>query len=162
MKGKAALLPLLLTVFFLAAAGGFAADQKDITRVASQLSCFCGTCPHLVVTQCGCGTADKIMQEVGTMLDKGMTDKQIIQSFVDRYGNTVLSSPPKSGFNLTAYLIPFGAFLLGGTVLVAFLKHQRNEKGQGPKPPSQNYSEKQGTEDERYNDLLDQELDKRK
>jgi cytochrome c-type biogenesis protein CcmH len=162
MKRTVAVLLLLLGALLLTSAAGFAAEEKDIERVASQLSCYCGTCPHLVVTQCGCGTADKIMKEVGTMLDQGMTDKQIIQSFVDRYGNTVLSSPPKSGFNLTAYLIPFGAFLLGGTVLVAFLKHQRNGKDQGPKPP-QGYSEKPlGTEDERYNELLNQELDKRK
>lgn len=161
MKRAAPVLLLLLGVL-LTAATSFAAAEKDILRVSERLSCFCGTCPHLVVTQCGCSQADKVMKEVGEMLDKGMTDQQIVQSFVDRYGNTVLSSPPKSGFNLTAYLIPFGAFLLGGTVLVAFLKHQRNGKDQGPKPP-QGFSEKPpGKDDERYDELLNQELDKRK
>ena len=156
MKRDAILL-LMLGAYLLTSAVSFAAEEKDIERVATKLSCFCGTCPHLQVNKCGCGTADKIMKEVGTMLDQGMTDNQIIQSFVDRYGNTVLSSPPKSGFNLTAYLIPFAAFLLGGTVLVTFLKHQKvSEPPQAsPKGPFE-------SEDERYDELLNRELDKRK
>src|SRR5438874_4916163 len=95
---KAKNLTLIAFFLFLGAHFGFAANPEDIDRVASRLSCYCGTCPHLVATQCGCSNAEAMKAEVGKMLDSGMTEQQIIQSFVDRYGNTVLSSPPKSGF----------------------------------------------------------------
>lgn len=159
---------IVLAIFLIIGAQfAFAADPKDVDRVASKLSCFCGTCPHLVVTQCGCSSADKIKTEVASMLDKGMSDKQIVQSFVDRYGNTVLSAPPRSGFNLTAYMIPFAAFLLGGTVLVAFLKHQKNGKNDddqgGPdKPQSGSRKMPIAPEDEYYGEILSKELDRRK
>jgi cytochrome c-type biogenesis protein CcmH len=104
------------------------ADSKPrMEDVAGKLSCFCGTCPHLVVTQCGCSTADQIKAEVQKKIDAGMTETQIIDSFVAQYGQTVLSAPPKRGFELTAWMFPFLAFFLGAGLLVTFLKRQRKE-----------------------------------
>ena len=93
--------------------------------VAGRLSCFCGTCPHLVVTACGCSTADKIKADIQQKIDAGMSEDQIVASYVAQYGQTVLSAPPKSGFNLTAWILPFLAFAVGGVFLLSFLKRQR-------------------------------------
>ena len=99
MKFRNLLLPLLiiLTLSYYA----LAASQPTVDAVASKLSCYCGTCPHLVVSKCGCSVADQIKGEIQKKIDAGMTESQIVDSFVAEYGQTVLSTPPKAGFNLT-------------------------------------------------------------
>ena len=39
------------------------------------------------------------------------SDNAILQSFVDRYGPTILAAPTMSGFNLTAWITPFAVLL---------------------------------------------------
>ena len=48
------------------------------------------------------------------MLESGLTVDQIVQQQIEKYGETVLSAPTKNGFNLTAWVIPFGALMIGG------------------------------------------------
>jgi cytochrome c-type biogenesis protein CcmH len=104
-----------------------AAPKPTMDQVASKLSCYCGTCPHLVVTECGCGTAAQIKADVQKMIDSGMTQDQIIKAYIAKYGDTVLAAPPKNGFNLTAWILPFFAFAGGFVMLAFFLKRQKEE-----------------------------------
>lgn len=136
-----------------------AGDSKPtVDSVASKLSCYCGTCPHLVVTKCGCSLADQIKGEVQKKIDAGMTESQIIDSFVAEFGQTVLAAPPKSGFNLTAWSIPFLAFILGGAVLFAFLKNQKKNGSQDGPP----VSPRPRNEEDSYRAKLLEELENRK
>lgn len=132
--------------------------KPTLEGVASKLSCWCGTCPHLVVTQCGCSTADQIKAEVQKKIDAGMTETQIIDSFIAEHGQTVLATPPKSGFNLTAWLLPFLGFVIGGTVLFAFLRNQQKAR---PKTDPQT-PPPAGGEEERYRERLLKELESRR
>jgi len=136
-----------------------AGGKPRMEDVAGRLSCFCGGCPHLVVTECGCSVADKIKADVAKRLAAGETEDQIIQSYVAQYGQTVLAAPPKSGFNLTAWLIPFLAFGIGGTVLVSYLIKQRKLpeiSAEGPEPS------KGDEKDAHYRKLLEKELQQRR
>jgi cytochrome c-type biogenesis protein CcmH len=111
------------------------------------------------VSQCGCSTADQIKSDIKKMIDQGMTEDQIIKSYVAQYGDTVLAAPPQKGFHLTAWLIPFAGFLIGGIVLFTFLKRQQ-EKPEDK--PSVDPEHKKQEQDEHYRRLLDEELEKRK
>ena len=51
------------------------------------------------------------------MLESGLTVDQIVRQQVEKYGETILSAPSKKGFNLTAWVIPFGAIMIGGVGL---------------------------------------------
>lgn len=51
--------------------------------------------------------------EIARMLDEGKTEKEILAAFTDKYGLTVLSMPGTSGFNLTAWIMPFVALAIG-------------------------------------------------
>ncbi len=143
-----------------------AAKKPTMEEVASKLSCYCGTCPHLVVTKCGCSTAEQIKVDVQRMIDQGMSEKQIIQWYVDKYGETVLAAPPTKGFNLTAWAVPFLAFFAGGFVLFSFLKKQqrggeRDEEGTTATPGIQPAAP-ETAEDAEYRRRLEEELDRRK
>jgi cytochrome c-type biogenesis protein CcmH len=137
------------------------AATATLDGVANKLSCFCGTCPHLAVSQCTCSKADEIRAEIKQKIAQGMTEQQIINSFVAEYGQTVLSAPPKSGFNLSVWMIPFLAFVVGGIVLFAFLKNQqRPPEDQPPTGPSK--MPDQGDADEEYRQRLKDELEQSK
>ena len=64
--------------------------------------------------------------ELGKLVDQGLSDEQIITHFVDKYGTPVLAAPPASGFNLTAWIMPFAALALGALLAVYFLRQFRS------------------------------------
>ena len=55
-------------------------------------------------------------------ITRGQSTEQIIQSFVTQYGEQVLASPPKRGFNLAAWVLPIAAILGGGGVISIALR----------------------------------------
>lgn len=57
---------------------------------------------------------------IRTSIDQGMSKQQIIDALVADFGEDVLATPPKSGFGLTAWLVPIGV-ALAGLVLVPVL-----------------------------------------
>lgn len=155
---KLSWIPFVLAVLFLAVPA-LSDNKPKMEDVAGKLACYCGTCPHLVVSKCGCGTAEQIKKDVQKMIDQGMTEQQIIDSYVAQYGQTVLAAPTGSGFNLTAWLLPFMAFAFGGVVLFKFLKRQQGPPpptGGEPKPPESS------AEDEEYREMLRKEMEKKR
>lgn len=58
--------------------------------------------------------------ELVAALDRGDNDDLTLQSFVQKYGPTVLAAPTKTGFDRVAWITPYVA-LLAGLALVAFI-----------------------------------------
>ena len=92
-------------------AGAIMADLENA------LMCKCDDKCGKVLINCTCSTAAKTRKKFTKMLESGITVEQIIQQQITEYGETVLSSPTKAGFNLTAWVMPFGALLIGGVGL---------------------------------------------
>jgi len=90
-----------------------------------------------------------------------MSEQQIIQAFIAEHGETVLAAPPRSGFSLTAWMLPFLAFLAGGFVLFTFLKRQQKPP-EDPPPANSPHKSKKSETDEHYRQRLNDELEKRK
>jgi cytochrome c-type biogenesis protein CcmH len=149
---------VVLLVFCYSIAG---AATATLDGVANKLSCFCGTCPHLAVSICTCSKADEIKAEIKQKIAQGMTEQQIVNSFVAEYGEVALSTPPKRGFNLTAWMIPFVAFIVGGIVLFTFLKRQQRPPDDQP-PTGPSKKSDQSDEDDEYRQRLNEELEQRK
>jgi cytochrome c-type biogenesis protein CcmH len=55
-----------------------------------------------------------------TDIAAGMTDQQVTDEFVAKYGATVLAAPTTKGFDLVAWIAPFAVFAaaLLGTILL--------------------------------------------
>ena len=109
---------LLLLVVLLPATAVYAAvDTKDVEK---ELMCQCGC--TMVVDVCDCGTADQMRDKIAGMLSDGQDKGSIVAYFVDQYGEKVLATPTKQGFNLVAWIGPFVAVLAGGTGLFFLLR----------------------------------------
>jgi len=108
---------LLLAALLPATAAYAAADTKDVEK---ELMCQCGC--TMVVDVCDCGTADQMREKIAGMLSDGQDKGSIVAYFVDQYGEKVLATPTKQGFNLVAWIGPFAAVLAGGTGLFFLLR----------------------------------------
>ncbi|HEY2932191.1 MAG TPA: cytochrome c-type biogenesis protein CcmH [Acidobacteriota bacterium] len=113
----------LLALMILTISPSIAGVTKEqVQDVTSQLVCLCG-CGNKTVSVCGCGLADQTTKEVEKMLQEGKTKEQILAQYVNKGGISVLAAPPKSGFNLTAWVLPFLGIFVAGVFLVVKMKH---------------------------------------
>lgn len=111
---------LLIVLLSFPSAGVSAATLSDISK---QVICQCGC--TLVLANCThseCMSRDNMTTQIAESLAQGLSEKKIIQNFVAQYGEQVLASPPKRGFNLTAWIAPFAAIILGGGVIYFSLR----------------------------------------
>jgi cytochrome c-type biogenesis protein CcmH len=92
-----------------------------MTTLSHQLMCQCG-CAQLLgeCDHVGCPDRDKELSELTTNMAAGLTDQQIMDTFVAKYGATVLAAPTTRGFDLVAWIAPFAVFAaaLLGTILL--------------------------------------------
>jgi cytochrome c-type biogenesis protein CcmH len=87
--------------------------------VGSELMCQCG-CSMTVATciqAMTCTMAEGMMADIQTQLDAGKSKGEILDGFVSQYGESILATPRKSGFSLTAWLTPFAALIVGAAVV---------------------------------------------
>jgi len=122
MRVKIGVLLIILAASLLLAAP---ASASSITAedIAEELVCQCScnsvlaNCEHEV-----CTARDAMMASITQQLAQGKAKGEIIQSFVDLYGQQVLSAPPRRGFDLVAWVLPFAGIALGGGVIYLMLR----------------------------------------
>ena len=110
------------TLFFILIVSPLAlgADRDRFKDLSEQFICLCG-CNMGTLNMCvmiHCGHAVPMRAELKQMIDDGKSDEIITTAFVQKYGKGVLSAPPMSGFNLSAWIMPFAALAFGLVVVV--------------------------------------------
>lgn len=97
--------------------------EKRMMVLAEDLRCL--VCQNESLASSHAELAEDLRQEVREQIKKGMTDKEIIDYLVARYGDFVLYDPPFKNTTLLLWLGPF-LLLLGGAVwLVLQLRKRR-------------------------------------
>lgn len=112
------LLQLALIAVIAIAFMGADVDAR-FNKLGHQLMCMCGC--NQVLLECnhvGCAYSERMRNELTAGLERGDNDSLILQSFVQKYGNTVLSAPSSSGFNVIAWIMPFAVFALATAIAV--------------------------------------------
>jgi cytochrome c-type biogenesis protein CcmH/NrfF len=64
--------------------------------------------------------------ELMTAVERGDSDSLVEQSFVQKYGPTVLAAPTNTGFDRTAWIVPFVALALGLSFVVLVVRSWKN------------------------------------
>ena len=90
-------------------------SEETVHDVAAQLRCV--VCQSLSVADSPSETAHQMKAIIRERLAAGESPEQVKAYFVDKYGTWILLSPPRQGFNLLVWIVPF-AGLAGGLVLV--------------------------------------------
>jgi cytochrome c-type biogenesis protein CcmH len=133
---------LVYAAVFLIAGGSLwvpiARAQKTdrAKQVGMKLMCVCG-CAQVLV-QCNhlnCPSSTPELKELDERIASGASDDMIIQDFVQGYGVQVLSSPPNTGFNRVAWLLPSVVFALGLGVIALVINQWRKRPALAAAPP---------------------------
>ena len=103
-------LSLLSCLIFAISCGFQETDEEIAQRIDRTL--MCPVCPAETLDQSQSELAKQMKSVIRSQLSEGKTDQEIIDYFVQRYGEEVLSSPPKSGSTLIAWITPVVILIL--------------------------------------------------
>ncbi|HMC06645.1 MAG TPA: cytochrome c-type biogenesis protein CcmH [Solirubrobacterales bacterium] len=131
--------PLLVAVVLLLAApvaassgtmANPASPKTTLPDVEDDVMCpVCGTALNLSSSP----QADRERAFIRREIVAGKTKDQIKSELVAQYGTAVLAEPPKSGFDLTAWLVPGAAILLAAiAIAIGLWRWRRAGRSGGP------------------------------
>jgi len=123
IRGLAGVLATLLLLAGAAAAAPV--DETTVHDVAAQLRCV--VCQSLSVADSPSETASQMRGIIRERLAAGESPAEVRAYFVEKYGEWILLAPPKSGFNLLVWVVPFAGLGLG-LVLVAVVLRRWSRK----------------------------------
>jgi cytochrome c-type biogenesis protein CcmH len=92
------------------------------------LACNCGCTLDVFTcrtTDFSCTYSPKLHREVLALRSQGKSAQQVIDAFVEEYGEKALMAPKPKGFNLAGYLVPGAAIATAGAALVLLISRRR-------------------------------------
>ena len=112
---------------------GALAQESDVTAndvTANEVndiaqSLWCPLCSGVRLDSCYLSACIQMKDEIALMLEEGKEESEIQQYFLDQYGPQILGEPPREGFNLLAWILPFLVLLGGAVFLVLRLRPTR-------------------------------------
>lgn len=106
--------------------------EQAVHDVAAQLRCV--VCQNLSVADSPSEMASQMRAIVRERLRAGESPEQVVEYFVDRYGEWILLSPRRQGFNLLVWLGPVVA-VAAGLAIVGVLLRRWTRRGPGAAAP---------------------------
>jgi cytochrome c-type biogenesis protein CcmH len=89
------------------------------------IRCQCGCTLDVYTcrtTDFSCQVSPAMHADIRSLVDGGYTAQEILDSFVDTYGERALMSPRAQGFNIVGYVAPFAALAAGAVAVVVVLR----------------------------------------
>ncbi|HEX9818578.1 MAG TPA: cytochrome c-type biogenesis protein [Methylomirabilota bacterium] len=115
-------------------------DDPQVYEVAAELRCV--VCQNLSVADSPSEMATQMRAIVRERLAAGDTPAQVRQYFVERYGEWILLSPPRRGFNLLVWLAPLVAVVVGLGLVALLLRRWTARRRPAPPPVDAAMSER--------------------
>ena len=134
---RAALRLLVAAALVAAATSSASAQSKTVSEetvheVAAQLRCV--VCQNLSVADSPSEMAGQMRAIIRERLAAGESPDAVQAYFVQRYGEWILLSPPRRGFNLLVWLLPLVA-VAAGLAIVAILIARWTRRPRGAAEP---------------------------
>ncbi|MEX2152253.1 MAG: cytochrome c-type biogenesis protein CcmH [Gemmatimonadaceae bacterium] len=104
-----------------------------------RIRCQCGCTLDVFTcrtTDFSCQVSPSMHRDVMALVEGGYTAEEILDAFVNVYGERVLMAPTREGFNLLGYVVPGIAIGIGAIVLAVMIRRWRRPVAAGASPPS--------------------------
>jgi cytochrome c-type biogenesis protein CcmH len=98
--------------------------EKRMIGLAENLRCL--VCQNESLASSHAELAEDLRREVREQMSKGLSDKEIIDYLVSRYGDFVLYEPPLKSYTLLLWFGPFALLLTGIGMLVYQMRKRRD------------------------------------
>ena len=115
---------LILLILSVGLQTSYADEQLEnqVRKIAHQLRC--PTCQAMSVKESEAGIAVNMKNKIRTMLEEGRSEAEILDFFVERYGEWILRSPQKKGFNLLLWVLPGVLIIFSALMVYLYLRKQ--------------------------------------
>ena len=124
---------LVVALVFALWVGAVQAQSADeeLEREAQAIDkmIMCPVCPAETIDQAQVEISFQMRAVIREMLAGGKTRGDILDYFVDRYGEDILAAPPKSGVNLVAWILPVVGVVAGLAVLFLVARSMTGSRG---------------------------------
>jgi cytochrome c-type biogenesis protein CcmH/NrfF len=102
-------------------------EDSRFQGLGHRLMCTCSCNQALLeCNHVGCPVSPVMRKELAANVERGDSDDLVLQAFVQKYGPTVLLAPPNTGFNRTAWVMPYLALVLGLATVVLIVRSWKN------------------------------------
>jgi cytochrome c-type biogenesis protein CcmH len=105
-------------------------DEHTVTEVAAQLRCV--VCQSLSVADSPSETAHQMRGVIRERLAAGETPDQIKAYFVEKYGEWILLAPPRRGFTLLVWIVPYATLLAGVLLVIVVVRRWSRRSATAP------------------------------
>jgi cytochrome c-type biogenesis protein CcmH len=147
------LFTLIVLATLVSKSVSFSESIDDEAREISYLL-MCPVCQGQSVAESNSELAKDMRSIIREKLEAGESKEEIINYFVNRYGDSILGYPPVKGVNLLLWILPALAVVLGGIGIGLFLHRSKATTGQ-----EINIEKVQNAkEDKEYLKMVDREL----
>ena len=98
------------------------AAEARLKHLAVELRCL--VCQNQTLADSNAPLAEDLRREVREMIAKNMSDQEIIEFLVSRYGDFVLYRPPLKATTTVLWIGPFVLMAIGATALIMTLRRR--------------------------------------
>jgi cytochrome c-type biogenesis protein CcmH len=109
----------MLAAVLVLAAPALASERQPTLQELEQ-EVMCPTCKTLLALS-DAPAADRIRAFIRERIAAGDTKSEIKSELVAQFGEQILAEPPKKGFNLLAWILPFAGIAAAGAVIGALV-----------------------------------------
>jgi len=95
-------------------------DEQAVHEIAARLRCV--VCQSLSVADSPSEMANQMRGVIRDRLAQGERPEQIVQYFVDKYGEWILLEPRRGGFTLLVWVLPPLAVVIGLAVVAVLVR----------------------------------------
>ena len=120
---------LLVGPAIVSAQGGGEGDTTAAGEITDDMvnaisrDLYCPVCENIPLDVCGTEACARWREQVRTLLEEGSTEEEVVQYFVDQFGERVVGVPQDPTLNLLSWAVPaiviLGSLGIGG---MAFLR----------------------------------------
>ena len=96
--------------------------QARYEQLISEVRCL--QCQNQSIKDSNVTLAADLRREIARMIDEGMSDEEIAEFLVTRYGEFALYRPRSSGKMIILWIVPFLLVVFGGIALMRVIRHR--------------------------------------